>query len=167
MPIVGDLVLKGTMARFARSYALAYRSGIPVGQTLSIVARTVDNAYVASRIEQIRDGVERGESIYRTASTSGVFTPVALQMIGVGQESGDMDKLMDEIAEMYEREVQYEVKSLSSRIEPLLIVAMAVLVLMLALGVFMPMWGLGQALRTPKHAWLDEGVVCDLCTILT
>jgi MSHA biogenesis protein MshG len=146
MPIVGDLVLKGTMSRFARSFALAQRSGIPVGQTLSIVARTVDNAYVASRVEQIRDGVERGESIYRTASTTGVFTPVALQMIAVGEESGEMDKLMDEIAEMYEREVQYEIKTLSTRMEPIMLILMGGMVLVLALGVFLPMWGLGRAM---------------------
>ena len=103
--------------------------------------------YVASRVEQIRDGVERGETILRTSSTTGVFTPVALQMIAVGEESGEMDKLMDEIAEMYEREVQYEIKTLSARIEPIMIVAMAILVLILALGVFMPMWSMGRTMR--------------------
>jgi MSHA biogenesis protein MshG len=147
LPIVGEIILKGTMARFARSYALAYRSGIPVAQTLNVVARTVDNAYVASRIEQIRDGVERGETILRTASTTGVFTSVALQMIAVGEETGEMDRLMDEVADLYEREVQYEIKSLAARIEPILIIVMAAMVLVLALGVFMPMWNLGKAVK--------------------
>jgi MSHA biogenesis protein MshG len=147
MPIVGDIVMKGTMSRFARSYSLAYRSGIPVAQTLSIVARTVDNAFVARRIEQIRDGVERGETILRTASTTGVFSSVALQMIAVGEETGEIDKLMDEIADMYEREVQYEIKTLAARIEPIMIILMALMVLVLALGVFMPMWNLSRAVK--------------------
>ncbi|MGE5650580.1 MAG: type II secretion system F family protein [Bacillota bacterium] len=144
IPIAGSIIMKGTMARFARSYALAYKSGIPAAQALSLVAKTVDNAYVASNIEQMRDGVERGETIFRTASTTRVFTPMVLQMIGVGEETGEIDKLMDEIAEMYEREVEYELKTLAARIEPIMIVGMGILVLILALGVFMPMWDLGQ-----------------------
>ncbi|QDZ28283.1 type II secretion system F family protein [Noviherbaspirillum sp. UKPF54] len=144
IPIAGSIIMKGTMARFARSFALAYKSGIPAAQALSLVAKTVDNAYVASNIEQMRDGVERGETIFRTASTTRVFTPMVLQMIGVGEETGEIDKLMDEIAEMYEREVEYELKTLAARIEPIMIVGMGILVLILALGVFMPMWDLGQ-----------------------
>jgi MSHA biogenesis protein MshG len=110
-----------------------------------VVAQTVDNAYIASRIEQMRDGVERGESILRTAVTAGVFTPVVLQMVAVGEETGEIDSLMDEIGGMYEREVDYELKTLSSKIEPILIGLLGVLVLILALGVFLPIWDLGKA----------------------
>ncbi|WP_151446299.1 type II secretion system F family protein [Lacisediminimonas profundi] len=150
MPIAGSLAMKGIMARFARSYALAYKSGVPVGPTLSVVARTVDNAYIAAAVEQMRDGVERGESLIRTASTTGVFTPVVLQMLSVGEESGELDTLMDEIAGMYEQEVQWELSTLSGRIEPLLMMAMGVLVLLLALGVFLPVWDLSQVSLKPK-----------------
>jgi MSHA biogenesis protein MshG len=97
------------------------------------------------RIEQMRDGVERGESILRTSTASGVFTPVVLQMVAVGEESGSLDDLMDEIAQMYEREVDYELKTLSSQIEPILISFLGVMVLVLALGVFLPIWDLGKA----------------------
>ena len=145
IPIVGKIMLKATLARFARSFALSSKSGVPIVQGLSVVAQTVDNAYVCSRIEQMRDGVERGESILRTAATTGVFTPVVLQMIAVGEESGALDDLMDEIAEMYEREVDYELKTLSAQIEPILIIGLAILVLILALGVFLPIWDLGKA----------------------
>jgi MSHA biogenesis protein MshG len=143
-PIVGDIVLKATMARFARSFALSSKSGVPIVQGLSIVSQTVDNSYIASRIEQMRDGVERGESILRTAVTAGVFTPVVLQMIAVGEETGELDSLMDEIGGMYEREVDYELKTLSSKIEPILITGLGILVLILALGVFLPIWDLGK-----------------------
>lgn len=145
LPIMGDIILKATMARFARSFALSSRSGVPIVQGLSVVAQTVDNSYIASRIEQMRDGVERGESILRTAITTGVFTPIVLQMIAVGEETGEIDSLMDEIAGMYEREVDYELKTLSSKIEPILIVGLGILVLILALGVFLPIWDLGKA----------------------
>lgn len=145
LPLAGSILQKATLARFARSFALASRSGVPIVQGLRVVAQVVDNAYIAGRIEQMRDGVERGESVLRTAVTTGVFTPIVLQMIAVGEETGEIDDLMEEIAGMYEREVDYEVRTLSARIEPLLLVGLGILVLILALGIFLPIWDLGKA----------------------
>jgi MSHA biogenesis protein MshG len=145
LPIAGKIIHKATMARFARSFALSIRSGVPIVQALSVVGQTADNAWLTSRIEQMRDGVERGESILRTSTNAAVFTPVVLQMIAVGEESGSLDDLMDEIAQMYEREVDYELKTLSSQIEPILITFLGVMVLVLALGIFLPIWDLGKA----------------------
>ena len=145
LPIVGDIVLKATLARFARSFALSSQSGVPLVQALTVVAQTVDNAFIGSRIEQMRDGIERGESISRCAAATGVFTPVVLQMINVGEETGELDSLLFEIADMYERETDYSIKGLSAAIEPILMAAIAVLVLLLALGVFLPLWNLGSA----------------------
>jgi len=145
LPIVGDIVLKATLARFARSFALSSQSGVPLVQALTVVAQTVDNAYIGSRIEQMRDGIERGESITRCAGATGVFTPVVMQMISVGEETGELDNLLFEIAGMYERETDYSIKGLSAAIEPILLAVIAVLVLLLALGVFLPLWNLGQA----------------------
>lgn len=146
LPLAGSIILKATLARFARSFALAYKSGIPVVQGLSVVALVVDNDHIGSRIEQMRNSIERGESILRTAIATGVFSPIVLQMIAVGEETGELDSLMQEVAEMYEREVEYEVKKLSDKIEPVLIVGLAVIVLVLALGVFLPIWELGSAM---------------------
>jgi MSHA biogenesis protein MshG len=143
-PIAGKIVLKATMARFARSFALAARSGVPVIQALSNVAMTVDNAWIADKIERMRDGVERGESILRAAIATEAFTPVVLQMIAVGEESGALDDMMEEIADMYQSEVEYELKTLAQQIEPILIVMLGAMVLVLALGIFLPMWDLGR-----------------------
>lgn len=145
LPVVGSIILKATLARFARSLALSFKSGIPILQGMSVVSMVVDNEFMRSRVEQMRDGIERGESILRTAMGAKVFNAVVLQMIAIGEETGDMDGLMFEIADMYEREVKYEVEALSSKIEPILIVALGILVLILALGVFLPMWDLGKA----------------------
>jgi len=145
LPIVGDIIRKATLARFARSFALSSQSGVPLVQGLTVVAQTVDNAYIGSRIEQMRDGIERGESIQRCAAATGVFTPVVLQMIGVGEETGELDSLLFEIADMYERETDYSITGLSAAIEPILLAVIAVLVLLLALGVFLPLWNMGQA----------------------
>ncbi|NNG23204.1 type II secretion system F family protein [Telluria aromaticivorans] len=150
LPIAGKIIHKATMARFARSFALSMRSGVPIVQALTVVSQTSDNAYLSSRIEQMRDGVERGESITRTATAANVFTPIVLQMIAVGEESGSLDELMDEIAQMYEREVDYELKTLSSQIEPILITFLGAMVLVLALGIFLPIWDLGKAALHPK-----------------
>lgn len=145
LPIVGDIVLKATLARFARSFALSSQSGVPLVQALTVVAQTVDNTFIGSRIEQMRDGIERGESISRCAAATGVFTPVVLQMINVGEETGELDNLLFEIAAMYERDTDYAIKGLSAAIEPILLGVIAALVLLLALGVFMPLWNMGQA----------------------
>jgi MSHA biogenesis protein MshG len=145
VPIAGKIVLKATLARFSRSFSLAIRSGVPIVQGLTLVSQTVDNAYIASQVEKMREGVERGDSVLRTATSSGVFTPVVLQMVMVGEESGALDDMMQEIADIYQREVEYELKTLGAQIEPILIIALGVLVLILALGVFLPIWDLGQA----------------------
>ena len=144
IPIAGKIVRKATLARFAASFALASRSGVPIIQALTNVAETVDNAYIADKVEKMRDGVERGESILRTSIGAGVFTPVVLQMIAVGEESGALDDMMKEVADMYQSEVEYELKTLAQQIEPILIIALGIMVLILALGIFLPLWDLGK-----------------------
>ncbi|MCK9396332.1 MAG: type II secretion system F family protein [Methylobacter sp.] len=145
IPIAGVIIHKASMARFARSFALSSKSGVPIMSTLSLVAQTVDNDFIADKVEQMRFGVERGETILRTATNAGIFNPLVLQMIAVGEESGALDDLMEEIADMYQRDVEYEIKTLGSKVEPIMIVFLGVLVLILALGIFLPIWDLGQA----------------------
>jgi len=145
-PISGKILLKATLTRFARAFALASRAGVPMVQALTVVANTVDNTHLARRIEQMREGVERGESILRTAVSTGVFTPVVLQMIAVGEETGELDALMTEVADMYEREVDYDLRNLSASIEPIITIALGILVLILALGVFLPIWQIGKVM---------------------
>lgn len=145
IPIAGNIVLKATLARFAQSFSLATKSGVPVVSALSNVAATVDNDYVGSKILQMREGVERGESVHRASIATRVFTPMVLQMIAVGEESGALDDMLHEVAIMYQQEVEYGLKNLSKQIEPILIVILGAMVLVLALGVFLPMWDLGSA----------------------
>lgn len=150
VPIAGSIILKATLARFARAFAIASRAGVPIVQSLTVVATVVDNAFLARRIEQMREGVERGESVLRTAVTTGVFTPVVLQMIAVGEETGELDDLLSEVADMYEREVDHEIKNLSTNVEPIITIALGVLVLILALGVFLPIWEMGKVMLMKK-----------------
>lgn len=144
VPLAGKIVRKATLARFARSFSLSLKSGVPIEQALTVVAATVDNSHMASKIDGMRVSVEHGESILRAAVASGIFTPIVLQMIAVGEETGAVDELMDEVAGLYTNDVQYELKTLAQQIEPILIVFIGILVLVLALGVFLPVWDLGR-----------------------
>lgn len=145
LPIAGPILRQATVARLARSLSLSLRSGVPLVQAMVTVADVVDNSYVGKKVLAMSVGVQRGESVLGTAAASGVFSPVALQMIAVGDETGALDDLMGEVATMYERDVEYAVKGLSAQIEPILIVFMAAFVLVLALGILSPMWGLHKA----------------------
>ena len=138
--VVGDIIERASLARYARSFGLMLNAGLPLSNALELSARAVDNPYLGDKIRGIRTGVERGEGLFQTHLVSGMFTPLVLQMISVGEESGQVDALLAEVAAFYESEVDYDVKQLSDRIEPIMIVIMAVFVTVLALGIFLPMW---------------------------
>lgn len=144
LPIVGGIILRATLARFARSFAMALRSGVPLVQALTVVSRAVDNAYVGEHVRNMRSHIERGETLTRAAVATELFTPLVLQMLMVGEESGQVEDMMQEVADFYEREVDYDLKHLSAYIEPVLLVAVGIMVLILALGVFLPMWDLAS-----------------------
>jgi MSHA biogenesis protein MshG len=139
-PIIGDIIERASLARYSRTFSLMLSAGLPLSPSLELCARAIDNPYLGDKIRQIRAGVERGEGLYQTHLVSGMFTPLILQMISVGEESGQVDSLLAEVANFYESEVDYEVKRLSDRIEPLIIIMMAGFVTVLALGIFLPMW---------------------------
>lgn len=145
MPIVGDLVEKGVLAQGMRSLALVFRSGVPVVQGLSLSAQVIDNAHISQALVVMRSQVERGDSLLTASQRSGVFPPLVLQMIMVGEESGTLGEMLEEIGQMYQRDMEYGLKGLSQKIEPILLVLMGAMVLVLALGVFLPMWDLGKA----------------------
>ena len=145
LPVIGQIIYRSMLARFARSLSITLRAGVPLVQGMTVVSRAVDNDFVSERIVQMRDGVERGETIARTAIATGMFPPLVIQMITVGEEAGSIDELMAEVAEYYEREVDYDIKNMSAAIQPLLIIGIGALVLILALGVFLPMWELPRA----------------------
>ena len=147
LPLAGDIIKRATLARFSRAFAMALSAGVPLIQALTVVSRAVDNEFIADNILGMRNGIERGDSITRTATITGMFTPLVLQMLVVGEETGSVDDMLLEVAEYYEREVDYDIKNLSSAIEPILIVAIGIMVLILALGVFLPMWDMATVVR--------------------
>ena len=152
LPIgIGTIFEQLCLARFTRTFSMMFQAGVPVLQALSITAGAVGNRHVAQAIESIRISMERGESLSRSAAATGLFSPLVLQMMTVGEETGEIDRLLLEVADFYEQEADYSLKKLGDAIEPVLMVFMGCLVLVLALGVFLPMWDLGAAATGKKH----------------
>jgi len=147
IPVVGKVIYKATLGRFARALAVMMKAGVPLVQGMTVISRAVDNDYISDRIVQMRDGVERGETIARTAAATGMFPPLVIQMISVGEDTGAVDELMFNVADYYEREVDYDITNLSTALQPILITFLSIMVFILALGVFLPMWDLVQMAR--------------------
>jgi MSHA biogenesis protein MshG len=146
-PLFGDIVRKAVLGRFSQSMALTIRSGVPLIHALTVVAGVVDNPYVGEKIQSMRSGIEKGDTVSRTAAATGLFTPLVLQMLAVGEETGALDRLLEETAVHYQAEVEFELKRLGDAIEPIMITVIGVLVAVLALGVFLPLWDLSAAAR--------------------
>ncbi len=144
VPLIGDILHRAFMARFARSFAMAYSAGVPIVQAMGVISRSIGNDYISSNVNGMREGIERGEALTRTAQNTGMFTPVVMQMFAVGEEAGNLEEMMTFIADFYEEEVDYDVKTLSDKIEPFIYVAIGGMVLVLALGIFVPMWDIAQ-----------------------
>ena len=145
VPVAGKIVRKGALSRVCRSLSLVLRSGVPVLEGLQLAGEVAENAHIERAVKGMRMSVEHGESMLSASRKAGIFTPIVLQMIMVGEESGTLDEMLDEVGLMYQREVEYELKTMSQQIEPILIFVLGAMVLVLALGVFMPMWDLGKA----------------------
>lgn len=146
IPIIGDILKKIVLARFSKSFSLSLKSGIPVVQSLSMVAYILENSYFEKNIEMIRDSIERGNTLYNSMKNLDSFEPLVLEMIATGEESGELDAMCDEISYMYDKDINYQLKNLSSYIEPIMLLIMGAMVLVLALGIFLPTWDLGSVI---------------------
>ena len=147
IPVIGSVIERSLLARFSRSFAMMLSAGVPLNNCLYLVAFAVDNSYLKKKILAMRNGIESGETLLKVASSAGLFTPLVLQMIAVGEETGQIDELLNESADFYEREVDYELKNMTAKIEPILISCVAGMVLILALGIFTPMWDMMGAMK--------------------
>lgn len=148
IPFIGSIIRRSIYARFCRAFSMAMSSNVPLMQAFKVVANVADNPFLAEKILKMRHGIERGESIYKASKESQIFSPIALQMMAVGEETGEVDQMLLDIAEYYEKDVDYDLKKLGDSLEPILIIIIGIMVLMLALGVFLPMWDISTvALR--------------------
>lgn len=140
LPVIGIIVHNAALSRITRSLAISISAGLPINQTLRTVSASIGNTWLGEKMASLSADIERGESLSKTAAHSALFTPLILQMIALGEETGALPELLDESSDYYKREVDYDLENLSAALEPILIVTVGVVVLILALGVFLPMW---------------------------
>jgi len=147
VPILGPLVLKLTMSRFAHVLGVLVRTGIPILKSLEIVSRAVGNRVVDMAINDIALEVEEGKTLAEPMSKNPIFPPLVVQMVAVGEKTGEMDSLLQRISEHYDMEADYTIKNLATALEPVLLVFVGGMVFFLALSVFLPMWDMVRLVR--------------------
>jgi MSHA biogenesis protein MshG len=147
IPVFGFIIYRILLGRFARTFSMMVHAGVQLVQSLNLVADVMDNTFLRERILKMRAGIERGDTLIKTATNSELFSSLVLQMMSVGEESGSIDTLLMEVAEFYEGDVDYDLKRLADLIEPFLLIIMGVMVLVLALGVFLPMWDMISSIQ--------------------
>ena len=142
IPVLGELLHLSVLSRVTRSLSISIEAGLPMIQALTLLSRTAGNEYLGEQVLRLRDAVERGETLSHAAAAAGIFPPLVLQMILVGEETGELTRLLEEVSGFYQREVDYRLRNLTAMLEPLLIIGVGGMVLILALGVFLPMWNM-------------------------
>ncbi len=142
VPLVGPLALKASMARFTTMFETLNKSGLPILQTLNTVSQAVGNAAIEKVIGEVARGVEQGQGISGSMKKHDVFPPMVIRMISIGEQSGSLDEMLGSVASHYDMEVEYAIKGLTSMIEPILTVVIGGLVVVMAFGIFLPMWGM-------------------------
>ncbi len=144
IPIVGKILHRIILSRFARTFTMIIRAGVPIIQGIELASNSITNLYMQKEFLKMKTDISSGLSLTKAAAKTKMFSPLVLQMLSVGEESGQMDDMLDSVAEFYERETDYDLGRLSGMIEPIVLGILGVMVLILALGVFLPMWSMGN-----------------------
>jgi type II secretory pathway component PulF len=147
LPLIGEILLKISMSRFAYMFENLIKSGVPIMRTLEIVSRTVGNEYVALKIVEIGTKIEKGRGISKPMKDSGIFPPLVIHLVATGEETGSLEEMLREVSTHYDREITYSVSRLAAWVEPILTTVLAVMVLFLALAVFLPWWNMMGAMK--------------------
>ncbi len=147
LPLVGNLITKSAMARFTKMFETLNKSGLPILQTLQTVSGAVGNAAIEKTIQRVAIGVEKGEGIAGSMKRHQLFPPMVVRMISIGEQSGSLDEMLASVAEHYDVEVEYAIKGLTAMIEPILTLVLGGAVIVMAFGIFLPMWNLTGAIQ--------------------
>lgn len=142
IPVFGPLTVKSASAQFARTFATLTASGIPIIEALEIVSRSMTNVYFRDEILHAREQVAVGTSLAASLQFSGLFPPMVIHMVRIGEESGDLEKMLDKLSEYYDEEVQAATKNVMALLEPMIIVLLCLVVGTIAIGVMLPMFSM-------------------------
>jgi type IV pilus assembly protein PilC len=142
IPVVGPLFIKSAISRFASIFSILQASGVDILQTMDILSNTIGNAAIATELDGMRDRLAEGHGIAGPLSSARYFTPMLINMVAIGEESGNLEELLQDVAQHYDTEVEYAMKKLSEAIGPVLTIGLAAVVGFFALAIFLPMWDL-------------------------
>ncbi len=147
LPIVGSLVRKATVTRFAGTLATLLATGVPLLRALEITARTVGSAPARAELRAMEEGARRGERLSAVMGRGKFFPPLSQNMVAVGEESGNLDGLLTKLGAFYEQEVAATIERFSTMVEPVLIIGVGLVVVFIAISIYLPIFGLGSALQ--------------------
>jgi MSHA biogenesis protein MshG len=151
LPVVGSIIERVMLSRFARTLAIVFRTGIPLNKGILLVANSIGNTYGQERVMTMQQQIDHGEGLSSAAANTKLLSPLVLQMIAVGEETGVMDAMLTQVADFYDREIDYDLQNISDKLAPILLVVVAGMVLMLAIAVFLPMWDIYQFAQGQGH----------------
>lgn len=147
LPLIGEILHKIYMSRFANMFENMIRSGVPVIKALEIVSKTVGNAYISTKIDEVGLKIEKGKGISKPLKDAGIFPPLVIHLVSTGESTGSLEEMLKEVSNHYDREITYSVARLSAWIEPILTAGLSIMVLFMALAIFMPWWNMMSAIR--------------------
>lgn len=147
VPVLGQLFIKAAMSRFASIFAILQSSGVGVLESMKILSFTIGNYAISREFEQINERLEEGRGIAAPLKSARYFTPIVINMVAIGEESGKLDEMLSEISEHYDVELEYAMKKISDAIAPILTVGLAFVVGFFALAIFLPMWDLTKMVK--------------------
>ena len=147
LPVFGGLSRKIAISRFARNLGTMVRSGVPILQSLDIVAATTGNVVLERAVRDVQESVRQGESLTRPLSAHPVFPPMVVQMMAVGEETGVLDTMLEKIAEFYDQEVEAATEALTSLIEPVMIAVLGAVIGAMIVSLYLPIFGLMQVVQ--------------------
>ncbi|HUT44050.1 MAG TPA: type II secretion system F family protein, partial [Desulfobacterales bacterium] len=142
VPIVGQLLLKAAISRFASIFAILHSSGVDILDSMDILTGTIGNAAISHELEGIKNRLEEGRGIAGPLMAAKYFTPMVINMVAIGEETGNLQDMLQEAASHYDTEVEYSMKKMSEAIGPMLTVGLAAVIGFFALAIFLPMWDL-------------------------
>lgn len=147
IPVFGELYAKVQISRFARTLSTLTSSGVPILQALMVVEKTITNVVLRKAVQDIRAAISSGSSVVEPFRASGFFPPMVIQMISIGEKSGKLDQMFEEISAFYDPEIEYTIKNLTSLLEPFMLLSMGLVVAFIALSVLLPIFNLMQVFR--------------------
>ena len=147
VPLFGELYKKIQVSRFCRTLSTLTASGVPILHALSVVERTITNVVIQKAVQDIRLAISSGSSLVEPFKASGIFSPMVVQMVSIGEKSGNIDKMLEEISKFYDPEIEYTIKNLTSLLEPFMLLSMGLMVAFIALSVLLPIFNLMKVFK--------------------